>query len=689
MNIHLDDPKLTAYALDELSGAEKMEMATAVAASPAAQQYVAELREFSGLLHSEYDAERATLPALRTNILPLPQKDDPWTFSRRLALAATIALAALIGVVAIGTMKRGGLPGQGKRGLVANGSTTSHSAETPVFAEDEPVIATGTPIPMAEEVGPNPVLGINRDLIDGSGGRSANGLALAKSSSAAPNAMMSYQTAPAPPPLAGRYRHDFDTAEYGHIEENPFLAAKGNPLSTFSIDVDTASYANVRRFIEDGALPPKDAVRIEEIINYFTYDYPQPTDDTPFSINLDAASCPWAPTHRLVRIGLKGREMPNEKRPSSNLVFLLDVSGSMDGPNRLPLVKQAMRLLVDKLGENDRVAIVVYAGGSGLALPSTNGTQKEKILSAIEDLKAGGSTNGAEGIELAYQTAAAHFIKGGTNRVILATDGDFNIGVTNNGDLVRLIEEKAKSGVFLSVLGVGDNNLNDSMMQQLADKGNGNYAYLDSIAEARKVLVQQMSGTLVTIAKDVKIQVEFNPARVASYRLIGYEKRLLRKEDFNDDKVDAGEIGAGHTVTALYEVVPVGAANDPASNVPAVDALKYQANGAKPAPSIAPQGSGELLTVKLRYKKPDGDKSELRERSFVDSGAKFENATVDLKFAAAVAEFGMLLHDSANKGNGTLGAVAEWAQEGKGADAEGYRAGFIELVRKARALKKS
>ena len=376
--------------------------------------------------------------------------------------------------------------------------------------------------------------------------------------------------------VAKRSNGDFNTARYGNIEENPFLAAASNPLSTFSIDVDTASYSNVRRFIENGSLPPKDAVRIEEMINYFSYDYPQPNDNLPFSVNLDAASCPWAPAHRLVRIGLKGREMPNEKRPASNLVFLLDVSGSMMPANRLPLVKQAMRLLVEKLGENDRVAIVVYSGASGLALPSTTGDHKEQILSALENLEAGGSTNGAQGIDLAYQTAAEHFIKGGVNRVILATDGDFNVGTTSEGDLIRLIQEKAKGGVFLSVLGVGDDNLNDSMMQKLADKGNGNYAYLDSLEEARKVLVQQINGTLVTIAKDVKIQVEFNPARVASYRLIGYEKRILRKEDFNNDKIDAGEIGAGHTVTALYEVVPAGAEPNPAASVPPVDPLKYQ-----------------------------------------------------------------------------------------------------------------
>jgi Ca-activated chloride channel family protein len=381
---------------------------------------------------------------------------------------------------------------------------------------------------------------------------------------------------------------------------------------------------------------------------------------------------------------LKGREVANEKRPASNLVFLLDVSGSMLPAERLPLVKQAMRLLVDKLSEKDRVAIVVYAGGSGLALGSTSGNEKEKILRALEELKAGGSTNGADGIELAYKVAADNFIKGGVNRVILATDGDFNIGVTNQGDLIRLIEEKAKTGVFLSVLGVGTDNLKDSTMQKLADKGNGNYAYLDSVEEARKVLVQQINGTLMTIAKDVKIQVEFNPARVASYRLIGYEKRMLRKEDFNNDKIDAGEIGAGHTVTALYEVVPAGSgAIDPAASVPPVDPLKYGTNR-----TDTTNASPEMVTVKLRHKKPEGDVSELTERSFTDNGSKFENAAPDLKFAAAVAEFGMILRDSQYKGKGTLGAVIEWAQEGRGADAAGYRAGFIEMARKAQTLKR-
>ena len=686
MNINLDDPKLTAYALDELSGAEKTEMERAVAASPEAQEFVQEVRLLSGNLRAEYEAEREAQPIPHTNIIPLPQVDEPWSISRRLALAATIALCATLGAVVIGTVQRGRL--SSRQDLARSSSQSpislpSPAADRPVEGVEQAPVEDALAMLTEEPAPPPPPAAM---AVGKTAAAPATNLFAARQRAASQPST----SAPAEMKLEnfrrGGAKEDFNTARYDKIEENPFLDAAGNPLSTFSIDVDTASYSNIRRFIEGGSLPPKDAVRVEEMLNYFAYDYPQPNDGTPFSVNLDAASCPWQPAHRLVRIGLKGREVPNEKRPSSNLVFLLDVSGSMEPANRLPLVKQAMRLLVEKLGENDRVAIVVYSGASGLALPSTTGDRKEQILTALENLNAGGSTNGAQGIELAYQTAAEHFIKGGVNRVILATDGDFNIGTTSEGDLVRLIQEKAKGGVFLSVLGVGDDNLNDSMMQKLADKGNGNYAYLDSLDEARKVLVQQINGTLVTIAKDVKIQVEFNPARVASYRLIGYEKRILRKEDFNDDKIDAGEIGAGHTVTALYEVVPAGSEPNPAASVPPVDSLKYQPNSAAAALSLGKTGSAELLTVKLRYKEPEGDASKLLERPFVDDGKPFASAAPDFKFAAAVAEFGMILRGSEHKGNGSLGAVAEWAQEGKDTDANGYRAGFLELVRKAQRL---
>lgn len=470
-------------------------------------------------------------------------------------------------------------------------------------------------------------------------------------------------------------RQNFNTEAYDRVVDNPFLRATQNPLSTFSIDVDTAAYANLRRFLSSGAPPPKDSVRIEEMVNYFAYSYSPPKNSDPFSAQVEVASAPWKPEHRLVKIGLKGREIAQDKRPPSNLVFLIDVSGSMQPPNKLPLIKRGLPLLVEKLTENDRVAIVVYAGASGLVLPSTTCDHKAKILNALENLEAGGSTNGGSGIQLAYDTAIANFIRGGTNRVILATDGDFNVGVTNQGELTRLIEERAKSGVFLSVLGFGMGNYKDSTLEKLADKGNGNYAYVDSLQEARKVLVEEMGGTLITIGKDVKIQVEFNPALVGAYRLIGYENRILRAEDFNDDTKDAGEIGAGHTVTALYEVVPTGKEGA----LPGIDALKYQ----KPVEVTREPKSGELLTLKLRYKEPDGATSKLMQVAVTDRGIAWVQASRDFKFVSAVAAFGMILRDSPYKGNATLGNVLELAEEGKGEDKQGYRAEFIGLVRMA------
>jgi len=481
----------------------------------------------------------------------------------------------------------------------------------------------------------------------------------------------------------GRPDGIFNTETYDHIVENAFRRVTDHPLSTFSIDVDTASYSNVRRFLRGGSLPPAGAVRTEELINYFTYDYrpPSPEDAVPFAARAEVAGCPWNVDHRLVRIALKGREVQPDKRPLSNLVFLLDVSGSMSAPNKLSLVKRAMKMLVDRLGENDRVAIAVYAGASGLVLESTRCDRKEKILSSLDRLRAGGSTNGGAGIQLAYRVAEANFIAGGVNRVILCTDGDFNIGTTNQSELIRLIEAKAKSGVFLSVLGFGMGNYKDSTLEKLADKGNGNYAYIDTVREARKVLVQQMSGTLVTIAKDVKVQVEFNPARVAAYRLIGYENRILAKEDFNNDAKDAGEIGAGHTITAFYEVVPAG---KPVPAAGKVDPLKYQ----KTAPRPAGDASGELLTIKLRYKQPDGDTSRLVSFPLSDEGRSFSKASADFRFASAVAAFGMLLRDSQYKGAYTFDAVIELAGSSRGPDEDGYRAEFIELAKRARSLKK-
>ncbi len=467
---------------------------------------------------------------------------------------------------------------------------------------------------------------------------------------------------------------------YQRPTDNPWKAVLAEPLSTFSIDVDTASYAIVRRFLGGGSLPPAGAVRIEELINYFDYDYaPPPEGSTPFAVHVEIAGCPWNAGHRLARIGLKGREVDFAQRPPGNLVFLLDVSGSMRDENKLPYVKEAMRMLVDRLGENDRVAIVVYAGKSGLVLPSMTADQRQVILSAIDHLEAGGSTNGGEGIRLAYDTATQYLVAGGTNRVILCTDGDFNVGTTSESELVDLIEAKAKGGVFLSVAGFGRGNYNDSTMEKLADKGNGNYAYIDTLAEARKVFVEQLAGTLLTIAKDVKIQVDFNPAKVAGYRLIGYENRTLRAEDFKDDAKDAGEIGAGHEVTALYELVPAGQA------VPAddVEPSRYQT----PGDLTEAAGGSDSITVRLRYKEPDGDVSRPLAGAATDAGGTFDGASADFRWAAAVAQFGLLLRNSKHAGEANWASTREIAQGGVGEDRNGYRAEFLRLVEAAARLR--
>jgi Ca-activated chloride channel family protein len=464
----------------------------------------------------------------------------------------------------------------------------------------------------------------------------------------------------------------FITEAYDKIDDNPFLAVRGNPRSTFSIDVDRASYSNVRRFISYGQRPPKDAVRIEELVNYFSYDYPAPTGDVPFAVITDVAPAPWNSAHRLVRIGLQGKKMALGDLPPSNLVFLIDVSGSMQSEDKLPLLKSAFRLLVSQLRPEDHVAIVVYAGAAGLVLPSTPGNEKRRILDAIDSLEAGGSTAGGAGLRLAYDVAKENRIDGGINRVILATDGDFNVGVSSDAEMVRLIEEKREQGTSLTVLGFGTGNLKDSKMEKLADHGNGHYAYVDSFNEARKVFVREIGGTLAAIAKDVKVQVEFNPTRVASYRLIGYENRMLRDEDFNDDKKDAGDLGAGHSVTALYEVVPVGAPD--ADSIRKADPLRYQSTEV----SGEAAGKDELLYVKLRYKEPSGGASKLlthvvRDRIVEPSG--------DFRFVAAVAEFGMLLRDSPYKGKANFDQTLSLAEAGRGADENGDRGEFISLVR--------
>ncbi|HYT67334.1 MAG TPA: von Willebrand factor type A domain-containing protein [Vicinamibacterales bacterium] len=473
-----------------------------------------------------------------------------------------------------------------------------------------------------------------------------------------------------PPPV--------DAESYAFIDENKFRRPIDQPLSTFSIDVDTASYANVRRFLNEGRLPPADAVRVEELINYFHFDYADSTPGAPFGVTTELMACPWNSGHRLALIGLQARRLPEGKTPPRNLVFLLDVSGSMSSADKLPLVKMAMKMLAETLTAQDRVAIVTYAGTTGVALPATRGDRDKLIQDAISSLSAGGSTNGGAGIQLAYQIAAENFVKGGINRVILATDGDFNVGITSLNELTRLIEEKRATSVFLSVLGVGTGNLKDATMEKLADKGNGNYSYLDSLTEARKVLVAEAGSTLVTVAKDVKVQVEFNPETVGAYRLVGYENRRLKSHDFNDDTKDAGEMGAGHSVTALYEIVPPGEDVDS----PAIDPLKYQ-RPANPPPSRVTVGSNELMTVKVRYKQPAGDRSTL---VTVPVLARNTAAPRHVGFAAAVAEFGMLLRGSPFKADATWTDAVRLATTHRGEDRDGYRAEFVRLVELAAAL---
>ena len=475
---------------------------------------------------------------------------------------------------------------------------------------------------------------------------------------------------------------EWNTEDYSPINENIFHDPGRNPLSTFSIDVDAASYGNVRRFISGSQLPPKDAVRIEELINYFSYDYPQPTGQDPFSVNTEVGLCPWNENHYLVHIGLQGKIIPTENLPASNLVFLIDVSGSMNAPNKLPLLKSAFKLLVEKLRPQDKVSIVVYAGAAGIILSPTPGDQKSKIMSSLENLQAGGSTAGGQGIMLAYKTAREHFITGGNNRVILATDGDFNVGISSNAGMEELIGKERESGVFLTVLGFGMGNYKDSKMEILADKGNGNYAYIDNILEAKKVFVNEFGGTLFTIAKDVKIQVEFNPAIVQSYRLIGYENRKLRDEDFNDDRKDAGELGSGHTVTALYEIIPVGVDN---KYQHAIDPLKYQEQKTENKGHF----KDEMMTVKLRYKLPDEDQSKLTLAVIKDKPKGMDATSDNFRFSMAVAAYGMILRDSEFKGNATYDQVLDWARNAKGKDTEGYRAEFVRLVETTQLLSKS
>ena len=664
--ISKDDPRVTAYALGELEGDELALVAAAVQADAELQAVVAEIRATAGALEQALAGEPAPeLPAKAPAKKPAKKPGRLLAFPQLYYVIGGAAAACFTFLVVLQEPSAKQEARAPMASLVQDKQYVEMSLNAPKEAEEEveaSADAISLPAPRASAVAAMP--------------QKSDVRGLAKKRQAAP-AVKGEWLACEPAPVAPA----FNTEDYSYQRDNDFVAVATEPLSTFSIDVDTASYANVRRFLNEGQRPPRDAVRVEELVNYFPYRYAAPTGkDVPVAAHLEVAEAPWAPAHRLVRIGLKAREVAEASRPSANLVFLLDVSGSMEDANKLPLVKQSMQMLVNRLRPDDRVAIVTYAGASGLALPSTPVSRASEILGALDRLTSGGSTNGAMGIQLAYDIAKANFVAGGVNRVILCTDGDFNVGTTSEGELVRLIEEKAKGGTFLTVLGFGMGNYKDGTLEKLADKGNGNYGYVDSAAEARRLLVEQAGGTLVTVAKDVKVQVEFNPARVAAYRLVGYENRLLRKEGFANDKIDAGDMGSGHTVTALYEVVPVGEGDAATLSGPGVEPLKYQ----RPAGStIAASGSSELLSVKVRYKEPAGQESRRLEFPLVDRGATWALASEDFKFAASVAAFGMILRESPHRGTATLAEVRRWAADGMAADVGGYRQEFLGLVDRA------
>ena len=707
-----EDPRLTAYALGELEGDELAAVEAALRDDPAAQATVAEIHATAGHLQTALAAEPIAPATAAPRTDPYVQKAKLIRFPQFYYVAGGLAAAAFAVLVAYygpaHQMEKKNYLEVTLKSKAAEAGMKKEVAQAPVTLamptiqdeRNEPVVhkmarEPAEPQPAGAPSAVESVVTLSPFSV---GGRADQAYLRAQAAPAARRVIESDKlnrsgSLAEVTKTVALAKDDFNTEAYAYQRDNDFLGATQNPLSTFSIDVDTASYANVRRFLAGGRRPPPDAVRIEELVNYFPYHYVPPapaageTGAVPFAASLEVAEAPWAPTHRLVRIGLKGREVSTAARPAANLVFLLDVSGSMDEPNKLPLVKESMRLLVGKLRPDDRVAIVVYAGASGLALPSTPVARSAEILAALDSLAPGGSTNGAMGIQLAYDIAKANLVAGGINRVILCTDGDFNVGVTNEGGLTRLIEEKTKSGVFLTVLGFGMGNYKDATLEQLADKGNGNYGYIDSRREAEKLLVEQVSGTLVTIAKDVKLQVEFNPAQVASYRLIGYENRLLKKEDFNNDAVDAGEIGAGHTVTALYEIVPAALAKGEGPGAAgAVDDLKYAQVLNRKSEIENRNSSADLLTLKVRYKEPAGAVSRKLEFPLVDAGARFAAASADFKFAAAVAEFGMILRNSPHKGEATLADVLNWAQAGTDSDAGGYRGEFLGLVRQAEAV---
>lgn len=688
MKFDIEDPRLTAYLLDELEADDKAEVEALLADNPEAQEFVESMETATNALGAALKEEQID-PDIgdlrRTRITRAASKSRRvmrWTVLG----AVTAAAAAAVLVFSRGEDEKA------EARLAAKTELAAKHARMAAVESRASQNALPAPDPLPEtEMSPGAKFEASKPTIDDTK-TASKGALTGRAGETRGRLAPGFHAVRIEVPKAvddeavagllslGYFSDDsYDYFRYQQAPvENPFVAVANDPLSTFSIDVDTASYSQTRRsLLRSHRLPPPSQVRIEELINYFSYSYPAPESNAPFGVVTEVSEAPWKPQHKLVRFGIKAMDIIEDHRPRANLVFLLDVSGSMKGADKLPLLKRSFSMLLDRLDGEDRIAIVVYAGASGLALPSTPVSKRKKILGALKRLKSGGSTNGGAGIELAYRIAQDNFIEGGVNRVILATDGDFNVGTTHRDGLDALIADKAKNDVFLSVLGVGMSSHGDTTMERLADKGNGNYAYIDTIAEAKKVLVDQLHSTLVTVAKDVKLQVEFNPKRVAQYRLIGYENRVLADADFNDDRKDAGEIGAGHAVTALYEIVPPG--------VGKVDPLRYQQNA--PTTTSAAE-SDELLTLKVRYKEPTGSKSKLLSVPVFDKDTDFDSASVDFKFASAVAAFGMMLRNSTHRGELSYGDILEWAAAGRGEDLHGYRSEFVQLVSKARRLRR-
>ena len=725
MSINYDDPKWTAYVLGELSESERAMLESELESSEEAREYVRELRDAASLMkeglaaHPDPALTREQRASVQQAALPRPVRR--W-FVPSLAWAAGLgaglaAAVLLIATFTVPTLLRSRQAAQEVRLTPPDAPViNSITAPAPPAIRDLPQSVPSSPVAEHQAVARQkdvaaPAARLDEQLqsveppvaqmapveakkestlaLNAGAGATRSGVlsgvygGVLKASEAAPAA-----APPPPPPFPAPplpVAAALDRVNLAGVGENPFISASRQPLSTFSVDVDTASYANVRRFLNQNQWPPQDSVRLEEMINYFTYEYPQAAAGQAVAGSLEVAAAPWNPLHRLVRVGVKAKDVRLGQKPG-NLVFLIDVSGSMGTPERLPLLKTGLHLLVDKLTESDRVSIVTYAGASGIALAPISGDRKDVILRVIDSLHAEGNTNGGAGIQTAYELAVSNFIPKSVNRVILATDGDFNVGITDPNQLTQMIEDKARSGVFLTVLGFG-NNFKDSLLARLAEKGHGNYAFIDTVNEARKVLVEQIDATLVAVAKDVKVQVEFNPAKVNAYRLLGYESRIMGAQDFNNDRKDANDMGSGQTVTALFEVVPRGVDVE-INGGSGVAPLRYQQPSTTVEQPRAVRTSNELLDLKIRYKDPEASESELLELPLVDRGTAFSNASADFRFASAVAGFGMVLRDSAYKGSATLDWALTTAQNSRGLDKNGYREEFVRLVQRAMQIRR-